>query len=186
MSSIAATVDAVSWEDVNAEAALDDESVRLKNVITSGFPDRRDELPEDLRYFNPFRDELYVIDNTVFKEKKMLIPKKLRVQIVEALHAAHQGVSSMKANARDRFFWPHLDADIKNVRSQCKLCNEIAPSQTHEQIIVTPSLTFRLNKWSWIYFMLEAINIWCMQTDIPAGQRRRSSQILMPNQSYVN
>ena len=142
MSSIAATVrpvDAVSWEDVNAEAALDDESVRLKNVITSGFPDRRDELPEDLRYFYPFRDELYVIDNTVFKEKKMLIPKKLRVQIVEALHAAHQGVSSMKANARDRFFWPHLDADIKNVRSQCKLCNEIAPSQANEQMIVTPS-----------------------------------------------
>ena len=163
-----------------ADAALDDESVRLKNVITSGFPDRRDELPEDLRYFYPFRDELYVIDNTVFKEKKMLIPKKLRVQIVEALHAAHQGVSSMKANARDRFFWPHLDADIKSVRNQCKLCNEIAPSQANEQIIVTPSPNLPFEQVVMDLFYVGG------QTDIPAGQRWRSSQILMPNQSYVN
>jgi len=94
----------VSWKDVNQESALDEECIRLKETIVNGFPQKRSDLPENLRYFYPFRNELYVIDNSVFKGRKMLIPKKLRKQITNGLHAAHQRVSSMKANARDMFF----------------------------------------------------------------------------------
>ena len=71
----------------------------------------------------------------------MLIPATLRKQLINGLHAAHQGVSGMKANARDRFFWPGLDADIKQCREQCRMCNEIAPSQPDEPLIMTPPPT---------------------------------------------
>ena len=84
------------------------------------------------------RDELYVIGNVPFKDHKMLIPSALRKDVLIGIHAAHQGVNGMLANARERFFWPGLDAAIRLTRSQCKQCNEQAPSQPAEPQMVSP------------------------------------------------
>jgi hypothetical protein len=128
----------LTWELIKKESALDEECAQLKEVITSGFPKSRDEMPNNLQYYYPLRDELYTVDEVVFKGKKMLIPTKLRAAVLEGLHAAHQGVSSMRANARDRLFWPGMDGDLKQIRNQCKRCNENAPSQPSETLIITP------------------------------------------------
>jgi len=76
----------------------------------------------------------------------MLIPKDLRRIVLEGLHAAHQGVSSMLANARERFFWPGLDAAVKLYRAQCRQCNEQAPSQPAEPPIESqaPEVPFQM------------------------------------------
>ena len=84
------------------------------------------------------RKDLYVIDKVTFKGKKMLIPKSLRSRVLDGLHAAHQGVSSMHSHAKERLFWPGLSADISQKRGQCKSCNENAPSQPDEPLIITP------------------------------------------------
>ena len=128
----------VTWEDINREAAIDPVCIQLREIIESGFPISRKELPEELRVFFPLRDELFVIENVIFKDRKMLIPKKLRPIIMDGLHASHQGVSGMKANAKDRLFWPGLDGDIRTKRNQCRRCIENAPSQSAEPIITTP------------------------------------------------
>jgi hypothetical protein len=128
----------VTWDEVNREAASDAESVKLREVIENGFPGSRKDLPEELRYFFSMRDDLFVVENVVFKDNKMLIPKKLRPRVVDGLHASHQGVSGMKANAKERLFWPGLDADIKKKRDQCRRCIENAPSQAAEPMILTP------------------------------------------------
>ncbi len=62
----------------------------------------------------------------------------LRRSILNGLHAAHQGVVSMLANAKELFFWPGLGASIRQTRAQCKKCNEMAPSQAPEPLIVSP------------------------------------------------
>ena len=128
----------ITWNRVNSEAAADVECVGLKEVIEAGFPDNKNQLPEHLKYFWCMKDEVYMIDNVPFKGRKMLIPKSLRGQIVEGLHSGHQGVSSMSANARERLFWPRLDADLRQARKQCRRCNEIAPSLPAETLLTTP------------------------------------------------
>ena len=128
----------LTWTQVNDSAAYDEECVALKGIIENGFPVSRDCLPEDLKYYWSMRDDLYVIDNVPFKGRKMLIPRNLRKQVIEGLHAANQGVTGMLANARERLFWPGLDADVKQKRLQCRQCNENAPSQPDEPMITTP------------------------------------------------
>ena len=71
-------------------------------------------------------------------KRKMLIPSKLRPSVLEGLHAANQGVTGMLANARDRFFWPGLDAAVRLLRQQCRQCNEQAPSQAAEPPMTSP------------------------------------------------
>ena len=128
----------ISTQSVYDEAALDEECTALTEVITNGFPGTRNELPENLRHFWSMRDDLYVDGHLPFRSEKMLIPKRMRPQVLEGLHAAHQGVNSMLANARERFFWPGLDAAIRLYRAQCRTCNERAPSQTAEPMVFTP------------------------------------------------
>jgi len=128
----------ISWQKVNSEAAADSECVGLKEVIEAGFPEHKSQLPEHLKYFWCMKDDIYMIDHVPFKGRKMLIPKSLRRQIVEGLHSGHQGVSSMSANARERLFWPRLDADLRQAREQCRKCNEIAPSLPAETLLETP------------------------------------------------
>ena len=133
----ASSPDSVNWDEVNEAAMLDEECTALKNIIEAGFPKTRKELPEQLRLFWPMRSELYIINNVPFNGRKMLIPKVLRKRILEGLHAAHQGVNAMQANAKERLFWPGLSADITQRRKQCKSCNENAPSQPEEPMIMT-------------------------------------------------
>ena len=130
--------DSVTWSEVDDAASTDEECVTLKKIIEDGFPQIRKDLPENMRSYWSMRNDLYIIDNVSFKGKKMLMPKTLRKRILEGLHAAHQGVNGMHANAKERFFWPGLSADITQRRDQCKRCNENAPSQTEEPSIVTP------------------------------------------------
>ena len=127
----------ISWQDVKDNASRDKESTLLANYITEGFPELKNHLPSEIHSFWPMRDDLYLIDGVPFKGKKMLIPKALRAIVLEGLHTAHQGVSSMLANARERFFWPGLDAAIRLYRSQCRQCNEQAPSLQKEPSIET-------------------------------------------------
>ena len=130
--------DAISWREVNNAAATDEECIRLKETIQNGFPKRKSELHDTVKQFWPMRDDLYTIEHVTFKGKKMLIPKKLRTRVLDGLHVAHQGVTGMQLNARERLFWPGLSAAIKLKRDQCKKCNENAPSQHDEPLIITP------------------------------------------------
>jgi hypothetical protein len=127
----------ITWEMVKQESILDEECSRLRDLITQGFPKSRNDVPESLRHYYPMRDDLYIIDDVIFKGRKMLIPSKLRAATLEGLHASHQGIISIKANARDRLLWPGLD-DLKRSRDQCRHCNENAPSQPDEPLMITP------------------------------------------------
>ena len=61
---------------------------------------------ENVRQFWAMRHELYQLDCVLIKGNNILIPKPLRAEVLESLHAAHQGVTSMMSNARQRLFWP--------------------------------------------------------------------------------
>ena len=69
----------------------------------------------------------------------MLTPVSLRPLVLKGLLVANQGVTGMLTNARDRFFWPGLDADVRQMRLQCRQCNKNTPSQPVEPPITTPS-----------------------------------------------
>ena len=131
-------VESVSWRKVVECATVDEECVALARQIIDGFPEDKRSLPKILQPYWGMRDELYVIDMVPFKGRKMLIPSRLRPSVLEGLHAANQGVTGMLANARDRFFWPGLDAAVRLLRQQCRQCNEQAPSQAAEPPVSSP------------------------------------------------
>ena len=124
---------------IKKSSRVDTQYAMLFDLITSGFPKDRDEIPHEVVEFWPIRNDLYTIDGVIYSAGRPPIPRLMRSSLLEDLHIGHQGVNAMKANARQRFFWPRMNKHIQQVRDNCRRCNEIAPSQRKETLTRTPT-----------------------------------------------
>ena len=82
-----------------------------------------------IREYHQFQNELYSVDGVVIYKKRIVIPPILRNEVLLALHAAHQGVTSMTSHAEASVFWPGITSAIATTRARCENCNRIAASQ---------------------------------------------------------
>ena len=76
-----------------------------------------------------YKDSFYVNDGLVLFKDRVVIPSSLRQKVLENLHSAHQGVSSMQLRAQSIVCWPGITASIQVTRARCIECNRNAPSQ---------------------------------------------------------
>ena len=120
-------------------AAEDTTHQLLRQTVASGFPTSRNDLKDELRVYWPVRDRLSMLNDSIMMGDRVVIPAAHRKTVMNALHAAHQGASSMIARAQRAVYWPGIDADIRNKRFTCKVCNETAPSNPKEPLRPSPS-----------------------------------------------
>jgi hypothetical protein len=124
----ASDISALPWSRIVYETQHDEQMRSLMTLIDQGFHDSDKALPHAAPFWQ-FREALYISDGAVLFEDRVVIPISLRPIVLENLHAAHQGVSSMEQRARAIVFWPGMTADIHAIRAACIHCNQNAPSQ---------------------------------------------------------
>ena len=116
----------VTWEKV--KVATSSELHSLTEMIQTGFPDNRKEIPTELKEYFQYRDDITTIDGVVTYKDRVVIPPSLRQDVLNTLHSAHQGITSMISRAEMSVFWPGITTDIYNMRASCSNCNRNAPS----------------------------------------------------------
>ena len=109
--------------------------VTLADQIRRGFPDSGYAIKE----FHRYRYGLCVVDGVPCYKTRIVVPDKLRRQVLTVLHSAHQGVSGMTARAEESVFWPSITRDIVETRALCRECHSIAPSQPAAPPVSPPS-----------------------------------------------
>ena len=69
-----------------------------------------------------YRDSKNVITKT--KTYQYVVPASLRIKVLKGVHdeAGHQGQQRTLYLARQRFYWPTLDKDVKEYVRHCKRC----------------------------------------------------------------
>ena len=120
---------AVTMERVREETGSDRAMADLVLQIESGFHDSLDRLSVEVAKFWRHRADLNVVDGVVMLGNRVVIPRRLRREVIQHLHAAHQGVSAMTARATAAVYWPGILSDIQAVRDGCLTCEKNAPSQ---------------------------------------------------------
>ena len=98
--------------------------VTLKNMIIKGWPDMRDNCPQNLRKFGTYWDELSILDGLVLKGVRIVIPKQCKAQVLEKLHEGHFGIEWTKLRARDTVYWLEINKDIEALIRTCEICQE--------------------------------------------------------------
>ena len=86
-------------------------------------------MPQEISEFWDYRHGLNLSDSVVMYNDRIIVPVALRRQVLQNLHSAHQGTSSMTSRALSTVFWPGITAAIENARDRCQTCNRNAPSQ---------------------------------------------------------
>ena len=121
-------ITAISWERIAAETQKDSTLSALLNILQSP-KDEEQEVKPELSEYAEYLDSLYVSGDVILYRDRAVIPSSLRKHVVDSLHAAHQGVSTMEQRAQSIVFWPGMTRDIQQVRAKCMDCNVNAPSQ---------------------------------------------------------
>ena len=120
---------AVTIDMVQSATKTDASLSFLISLVLSGFPSNQTSIPASCKMYWPFRGELSVHDGVLLYKDRVVIPPSLRPRVLNNLHSAHQGVSSMTARAQVAIFWPGISGDIQRTRDECRECNKNAPSQ---------------------------------------------------------
>ena len=61
--------------------------------------------------------------NCLVYDNRLVIPNKLKLLVLDAIHRKHPGQAGMLALA-NLFWWPHIDSDITSKAQGCKHCTD--------------------------------------------------------------
>ena len=82
-------------------------------------------VPEVLQSYWKRRLEPSLEDEYVMWGIHVVIPHKLRKQVLQELHQSHVGIVRMKSLAHSYFWWPSLDEEIEELVKGCIQCQSV-------------------------------------------------------------
>ena len=109
-----ATPLAISIQEVERESEDDPEISQLRKSLQTG---EWDNVPPQ---YKAVRNELCTLGKLVLRGTRLVIPAKLRNQVVELAHEGHQGLVKSKQRLRTKVWWAGID---KQVETKCKTCH---------------------------------------------------------------
>ncbi|XP_061178395.1 uncharacterized protein K02A2.6-like [Saccostrea echinata] len=106
----------------------------LQKVILEGWPEDITECNYFVKKYWNFKEELSLYNGIVTKGRRLVIPLKLRSDILNQLHYGHMGVEKCKRRAREVVFWIGINSDIEKKVAECSVCNKYKRKQTKQPL----------------------------------------------------
>lgn len=79
----------------------------------------------DEKIFFDRKDDLHSDRGCIIYKYRIVIPVKLRPQVLKEIHSAHLGMNKMKNIARNYVYWPNIDRDIEETCRACEACRSV-------------------------------------------------------------
>ena len=58
----------------------------------------------------------------------------LRQQIIQKVHSSHMGIEGSLHRAREAYYWPLMNAEIRDFVAKCSICNILRPEECREEL----------------------------------------------------
>ena len=122
------------WAQIE-QASQDDQVLqRLRQIIETGWPPSRKDVPECVHPYFDIDDELTTQHGMVFKSQQLVVPTALRKELIEGTHSTHIGMEGCLRRARESLYWPLISAEIKDFVSKCDVCLSHCAEQAKEPL----------------------------------------------------
>ena len=116
-------VTADTLERIRAETSKDPILYILNSVTVTGWPDERKSVPEEIRGFWTYREEITADNGVLFKLDQVIVPSSLRAEMLRKMHKAHQGSDSIR-RPRECLFWHGMQSYIRETCLSCGICSQ--------------------------------------------------------------
>ena len=83
-----------------------------------------------LRQYWESRSHLAIVDDILLYDERIVIPRAMRLDILDCIHHGHQGVTKCRARARTSVWWPGLSTMIEAMVAKCVTCAKDRPVST--------------------------------------------------------
>ena len=96
--------------------------------------------PRPLDQYSPYwnyRAELTVQDGLLLKNSRIVIPSCMRLEILDKIHAGHQGIVKCRERAKNSVWWPGLSKQLEDIVRTCTICVQELSNRA-EPLITTP------------------------------------------------
>ena len=125
----------LSVDKIWHHTAKDQAMQLLIDHINNGFPESSIKIPDSIKAYFSFRDELSVCNGIILRgHNRIVIPEILRPQAINVLHnKAHPGLSKTLERANMCMYWPGITDAIKDSVSACKPCLTFSANNTVTQ-----------------------------------------------------
>ncbi|XP_055906731.1 uncharacterized protein K02A2.6-like [Eupeodes corollae] len=91
-------------------------------------------LSLDCKKFHKIKFELSVNDGLLFFGDKLVVPFRLRDQVIKMLHESHLGIEKTRMRARRLFYWPGMSKDIEENIQRCRICEKFRYNNPKEPL----------------------------------------------------
>ena len=115
-------VSANKLSEIRQATEQDPTLMKVRSLILRGWPKFRKSVPPEVQNLWNIRDELHLAEGVIFVGEKVLIPAKLRQQMLRLIHESHMGVEKCKARARTVMYWHGMAKEIEKEVFKCSVC----------------------------------------------------------------
>ena len=77
-------------------------------------------------YYTCVNNELCVLGKLVLRGTRIVIPRRLRDDVLHLAHEGHQGIVKMKQRLRSKVWWPRMDNDAEKICRSCHGCEVVS------------------------------------------------------------
>lgn len=95
------------------ETEQDEELQTVIKLIRAGWPTEIKEVPNDAKAYHTYHTSLYEYKGLLFKKDCVVVPRKLRREVLNKLHYTHLGIEKTKNRAREIVYWPGMGKEIE-------------------------------------------------------------------------
>ena len=103
-----------------------------------GWPADKNDSPLNIREYWPYRDELATENGLAYRGTRLIIPTKLRPEMVVRAHRSHLGIQYTLNTAREIIFWPRMHAETTEAVGRCETCQLAQPQQQQQPLMSYP------------------------------------------------
>jgi hypothetical protein len=103
----------------------------LKSCVIEGWPDKREQLDEEIKKYWDSKKLIAVHEGVLNKFNRIIVSKSLKKEMLEKIHFNHMGIEKYRYRARTCLYWVGMNKNIEVV-NRCRICLKYRKTNTKE------------------------------------------------------